>query len=49
MVRTVSFGQRGASDFTKHKNTDRQEAYTNKQKERGSWAERYENCRVLVC
>ena len=26
-TKTVSFGQKGASDFTKHKNTDRKEAY----------------------
>ena len=25
--KTVGFGQKGASDFTKHKNTDRKEAY----------------------
>ena len=26
-TKTVSFGQKMASDFTKHKNTDRKEAY----------------------
>ena len=26
-TKTVSFGQKGASDFTKHENTDRKEAY----------------------
>ena len=26
-TKTVSFGQKGASDFTKHKNTDRKEIY----------------------
>ena len=26
-TKTVSFGERGASDFTKHKNSDRKEAY----------------------
>ena len=26
-TKTVSFGEKGASDFTKHKNTDRKERY----------------------
>ena len=26
-TQAVSFGQKGASDFTRHKNTDRKEAY----------------------
>ena len=30
--KTVSFGQKGASDFTKHKNTDRKERYIDRHK-----------------
>ena len=35
--KTVSFGQRGASDFTKHKNTDRKEAYINRHNKNEDW------------
>ena len=31
----VSFGQNGASDFTKHKNTDRKERYIDRHKNEG--------------
>ena len=31
-TKTVSFGQKGASDFTKHKNTDRKERYIDRHK-----------------
>ena len=34
---TVSFGQKGASDFTKHKNTDRKERYIDRHKAREDW------------
>ena len=30
--KTVSFGQKGASDFTKHKNSDRKERYIDRHK-----------------
>ena len=33
----VSFGQRGASDFTKHKNLDRKNMYLNRHKKRENW------------
>ena len=32
-TKTVSFGQKGASDFTKHKNTDRKERYIDRHKQ----------------
>ena len=35
--KTVSFGQKGASDFTKHKNTDRKEAYLARHKKNEDW------------
>ena len=35
--KTVSFGQKGASDFTKHKNTDRKERYIDRHKAREDW------------
>ena len=31
-TKTISFGEKGASDFTKHKNTDRKERYTDRHK-----------------
>ena len=34
---TVSFGQEGASDFTKHKNTDRKEIYIDRHKKNEDW------------
>ena len=36
-TKTVSFGQKGASDFTKHKNTDRKEAYIARHKKNEDW------------
>ena len=33
-TKTVSFGQKGASDFTKHKHTDRKERYIDRHKKR---------------
>ena len=35
--KTVSFGQKMASDFTKHKNPDRKEAYLARHKAREDW------------
>ena len=35
--KTVSFGQKGASDFTKHKNTDRKESYIDRHKKNEGW------------
>ena len=35
--KTVSFGQKGASDFTKHKNTDRKERYIDRHKNNEDW------------
>ena len=35
--KTVSFGEKGASDFTKHKNTDRKEIYIDRHKAREDW------------
>ena len=36
-TKTVSFGQEGASDFTKHKNTDRKDRYIDRHKAREDW------------
>ena len=36
-TKTVSFGQKMASDFTKHKNTDRKERYIDRHKAREDW------------
>ena len=35
--KTVSFGQKMASDFTKHKDTDRKERYIDRHKAREDW------------
>lgn len=35
--KTVSFGQRGASDFTLHKNEDRKNRYINRHKKNEQW------------
>ena len=35
--KTISFGQKGATDFTKHKNTDRKEAYIARHEAREDW------------
>ena len=35
--KTVGFGQTGASDFTKHKNPDRKEAYLARHKNNEDW------------
>ena len=35
--KTVSFGQKMASDFTKHKNPDRKEAYIARHKKNENW------------
>ena len=36
-TKTVSFGQKGASDFTKHKNSDRKERYIDRHKNNEDW------------
>ena len=36
-AKTVSFGQKMASDFTKHKNTDRKERYIDRHKKNEDW------------
>ena len=36
-TKTVSFGQKGASDFTKHKDTDRKDRYIDRHKAREDW------------
>ena len=36
-TKTVSFGQKMASDFTKHKNTERKEAYIPRHKKNEDW------------
>ena len=35
--KTVSFGQKGASDFTKHKDKDRKERYIDRHKKNENW------------
>ena len=35
--KTVSFGQKGASDFTLHKNEDRKNRYINRHKKNAQW------------
>ena len=35
--KTVSFGQKGASDFTKHKNADRKERYIDRHNNNEDW------------
>ena len=37
-TKTVSFGQKGASDFTKHKNTYRKDRYIDRHKNNEDWA-----------
>ena len=36
-TKTVSFGQKGASDFTKHKSPDRKEQHIDRHKAREDW------------
>ena len=36
-TKTVSFGEKGASDFTKHKNTYRKERYIDRHKKNEDW------------
>ena len=36
-TKTVSFGQKGASDFTKHNDKDRKERYIDRHKARAYW------------
>ena len=36
-TKTVSFGQKGASDFTKHKENDRKERYIDRHKKNEDW------------
>ena len=36
-TKTVSFGQKGASDYTKHKNTDRKDSYIARHKKNEDW------------
>ena len=35
--KTVSFGQKGASDYTKHKDKERKEAYISRHKKNEDW------------
>jgi hypothetical protein len=35
--KTISFGEKGASDFTKHKDKDRKERYIDRHKAREDW------------
>ena len=35
--KTISFGQKGASDFTKHKDDERKDAYINRHKKNEDW------------
>ena len=35
--KTVSFGEKGASDFTKHKDKERQQAYVARHKKKEDW------------
>ena len=35
--KTVSFGQKGASDFTKHENSDRKERYIDRHNKNEDW------------
>ena len=35
--KTVGFGQKGASDFTKHKKSDRKEIYIDRHKKNEDW------------
>ena len=35
--KTVSFGEKGASDFTKHKDKDRKERYIDRHKKNENW------------
>ena len=36
-TKTVSFGQKGASDYTKHKKSDRKERYIDRHKQNEGW------------
>ena len=36
-TKTVSFGQKGASDFTKHKNPNRKDRYIDRHKKNEGW------------
>ena len=36
-TKTISFGQKGASDFTKHKNTDRKDRYIDRHNKNEDW------------
>ena len=36
-TKTVSFGQKGASDFTKHKSPDRKDRYIDRHKKNEDW------------
>ena len=36
-TKTVSFGQKGASDFTKHKHTDRKDRYIDRHNKNEDW------------
>ena len=36
-TKTVSFGEKGASDFTKHKDKDRKESYIARHKKNENW------------
>jgi len=38
-TKTVHFGQAGASDFTKHKDKDRKDAYISRHAKREDWTE----------
>ena len=36
-IKTISFGQKGASDYTKHKNPDRKDRYIDRHKKNEDW------------
>ena len=47
-TKTVSFGQKGASDYTKHKNTDRKDRYIDRHKNNEDWTKSGgNNCWIL--
>ena len=39
--KTISFGQRGASDYTKHKDDERKQRYINRHKKNENWSDPY--------
>ena len=39
--KTISFGQKNASDYTKHKDDDRKKLYENRHKKNENWSDPY--------